>query len=159
IPMRTETNTYSAFGRLIATRIGDTFEARPDYNADGIEQSRQTYRRDPATGQFTVPHLQEDRYRWQNGERTARVRTWLEGASHDEYETITDAEGRRVVDAIRQWPQLDLRTVLTYDGQSERVLQAEVQQNGEVRATLRALGELRQSDGSYRLRMEVVPTW
>src|SRR5262249_39834641 len=61
--------------------------------------------------------------------------------------------------AIRQWPQLDLRTVITYDGESERLLKAEVRQNGEVRATHRALGELRQPDGSYRLRVEVVPFW
>ena len=159
LPTWAETNTYSAFGRLIATRIDDTFEARPDYNADGIEQSRRTFRRDPATGQFNIAHRQEDAYRWQNGERTARVRTWLEGAPHDEYEKVTDSEGRTVVDSIRQWPQLDLRTIITYDGQSERLLQAEVRQNGKVRATHRALGEIRQPDASYRLRMEVVPSW
>jgi hypothetical protein len=159
VPTWAETNTFSALGRLIAARIDDTFEARPDYNADGIEQSRQTFRRDPSTGQFTIPHRQEDGYRWRNGERNARVRTWIEGAPHDEYDKITDTEGRAVVDGIRQWPQLDLRTVITYDGGSERVLQAEVLQNSEVRATHRTLGEVRQPDGSYHLVVEAVPSW
>src|SRR5947209_2581166 len=143
---RTETNTYSAFGKLIATRVGE-LEVRPDYSVDGMEESRHTFRRDRATGRFTVPHRQEDSYRWQNGERRARVRTWLEGAPYDEYETITDAEGRTVADAIRQWPQLELRTVISYEGESERLLKAEVLQNDEVRATHRALGELLQPDG------------
>jgi len=102
VPVRTETNTYSAFGRLVATRIGDTFEARPDYNEGGIEEARRTFRRDPATGQFSIPHRQEDSYRWRNGGRAAQVRTWIEGAPYDEYGTITDSEGRTVVDVIRQ---------------------------------------------------------
>jgi hypothetical protein len=159
IPRWAETNTYSAFGRLIATRINDAFEVRPNYSADGIELSRDTFRRDSATGRFTIPHRREEAYRWQNGGRNAHVRTWLEGVPHDDYDKVTDSEGRTIVDGIRQWPQLDLRTVITYDGESERVLEAEVRQNGEVRATHRTLGEVRQSDGSYRLLVAVIPTW
>jgi hypothetical protein len=156
---RAETNTYSVSGKLIATRIGDRFEVRPDYTFDGMEESRQTFRREAATGQFTVPHRQEDSYRWQNGERHARVRTWLEGVPYDEFQTITDAEGRTVVDAIRQWPQLELRTVITYEAESERLLKAEVRQNDEIRATHRTLGEVLQPDGSFRLLVETVPFW
>jgi hypothetical protein len=91
---RAETNTYSAFGRLITTRIGDTFEVRPEYGNDGIERLRQTFRRDPATGRFTIPHRQEDSYVWQNGDRHAHVCTWVEGAPHDEYQTVADVEGQ-----------------------------------------------------------------
>lgn len=156
---RAETNTYSLSGKLIANRIGDRFEVRPDYSFDGMEESRQTFRRDPATGQFTVPHRQEDSYQWRNGERHARVRTWLEGMPYDEYQTIADAEGRTVVDAIRRWPQLELRTVITYEGGSERLLTAEVRQNDEIRATHRTLAEVLQPDGSYRLLVELVPYW
>ena len=156
---RAETNTYSAFGRLITTRIGDTFEVRPGYGNDGIERSRQTFRRDPATGRFTIAHRQEDSYVWQNGDRRARVCAWLEGAPHDEYQTVADVEGRTVLDGIRQWPQLELRTVLTYDGESERLLQAEVRQNGELRETHSTVGEVLEPDGSYRLLVKVIPAW
>jgi hypothetical protein len=156
---RVETQTYSALGRLIASRIGDTFETRPDYDVDGREVSRTTFRRAAATDQFTVPHRQEDDYRWQSGGRNARVRTWLDGISYDEYGAMLDAEGRTVVDGIRHLPPLELRTILTYDGGSERVLRAEVMQNGAVRVTHRALGEIRQPDGAYWLRVELVPAW
>ncbi|MEO8428021.1 MAG: hypothetical protein ABI651_13000, partial [Verrucomicrobiota bacterium] len=159
IRMRTETNTYSALGRLITTRIGDTFEVRPEYGNDGIEQSRQTFRRDPGTGRFSIPHRQEDSYVWQNGDRQAQVCEWLEGVPHDEYQMVADAEGRTVQDGIRQLPRLELRTALTYDGESERLLRAEVRQNGGLRESRDAIGEVLQPDGSYRLLVKVIPTW
>ena len=156
---RAETNTYSALGRLVASRIGDTLETRVRYSADGTERSRQTYRRDPATGRFTTPHREEDDYHWENGRRDARVRTWLEGAAHDEYRRVTDAAGRVVADEIREWPQLELRTVMVHDGDSERMLRSEVRQNGRIRSTRRALPEVLQADGRHELPVEVIPYW
>ena len=96
---------------------------------------------------------------WQNGDRHAHACVWLEGAPSDEYQTVADVEGRTVLDGIRQWPQLELRTVLTYDGESERVLQAEVRQNGELREIHSTVGEVLQPDGSYRLLVKVIPAW
>jgi hypothetical protein len=159
IAARVETNTYSGLGKLVSTRVGDALEVRVDYTRDGTEQARQTFSRDPATGRFSILQRQEDDYLWQKGARRARVRTWIEGVAHDEYTTLSDAEGRTVVNEIREWPGLALRTELTYDGDSERVLQAEVRQNGQVRSTRRALREVVQPDGAYWLQVEVIPFW
>ncbi|MBM3836676.1 MAG: hypothetical protein FJ398_01730 [Verrucomicrobia bacterium] len=73
ITNRTESEFYSGFGRLIATRSSGLFEARPIYNRDGIEESRRTFRRNPASGQFDLlAHVEED-YRWDHGQRDARI--------------------------------------------------------------------------------------
>ena len=47
ITNRTETQTLSAFGKWMATHTGDAFEARPVYNADGIEDSIRVASRAP----------------------------------------------------------------------------------------------------------------
>jgi hypothetical protein len=65
----------------------------------------------------------------------ARVQLYLAGSPADEYRIITDDQGRTIEEGIRTWPRLELKTVLTYDGDTERTLKAEVLQNGQVRAT------------------------
>ncbi|MGA2864839.1 MAG: hypothetical protein ABSF95_10165 [Verrucomicrobiota bacterium] len=159
IPDHTETNLYSAFGLLIAARIGDALEARPTYAADGTEQSSQTFRRNAASGRYDILYRQEDDYHWQNGQRNARVRLFLDGLVADDYRSLADAEGRVLEDGIHQWPQLELRTVRTYDGDSERLRQAEVRQNGQIRATHQVLGAFPQPGGGWWLKVAVTPFW
>jgi hypothetical protein len=159
IPDHTETNLYSAFGLLIATRLGDALEARPTYTLDGTEQSSQTFRRNAATGRYDILYRQEDDYHWQNGQRDARVRVFLDGLLADEYRTLADVEGRVIEDGIHQWPQLELKTLRTYDGDSERLLKAEVRQNGQLRATHQVLGAFPQPGGGWWLKVAVTPFW
>jgi hypothetical protein len=157
--LRAETDTLSAFGKLIATRVADEFESRPIYDLAGIEIGRRTFRRDTATGQFTLPHRMEEDYRWQAGQREARVRTFVEGQAYDEFRTITDSEGRTLVDAIKSLPGLELRSVATYDGCTERRLKADSLQNGAPRVTHEFLGEQRQADGTFWLQVKGTPFW
>lgn len=157
--LRAETDTLSAFGRLIATRVADEFESRPVYDAGGLEVGRHTFRRDPATGRFTRPHRLEDDYRWQAAQRDARVRAFVEGRFYDEYRAITDSEGRTIVDAIKRQPGLDLRAVTTYDGGTERRLKTEWLHNGAARLTHEFLGEQRQPDGAFWLQVRGTPFW
>jgi hypothetical protein len=159
IPDHTETNLYSAFGLLIAARIGEALEARPTYAADGTEQSSQTFRRNAATGRYDILYRQEDDYHWQNGQRNARVRLFLDGLVADDYRSLADAEGRVLEDGIHQWPQLELRTVRTYDGDSERLRKAEVRQNGQIRATHQVLGAFPRPGGGWWLKVAVTPFW
>ncbi len=156
---RVETNTYSAGGRLISARVGDLYETILAYAPDGREQSRQTFRRDRSTGRFTLPYRVEDDYRWDSGRRDFRVRIWLEERLWDEYRVVCDKEGRLYGDQIRQWPGLELRTVLTYDGNSDRVAEATSLQNGKVRSIRRTQGEEQLEDGNYAMRLEVIPFW
>ena len=156
---RAETNLYSGFGRLITTRVGDELETRPLYSADGIEEARQTYLRNPATGNFDILISQQDDYQWQNGACQAHVRTHVEGQPYDDYRLFIDDEGRTTVDRIKQLPGVDLRTIVAFDGESERVLKAETFQNNELRVTHVVQREERQADGTYLLPVKVVPYW
>jgi hypothetical protein len=156
---RVETDLYSAFGKRISTRVGDTFRVIVQYTDDGREQARRIFRPDPATGRFDRLHREEDDYHWERGERSARVRTWLDGAPHVEYRTRSDAEGRLTEDDIRSDPRIELRTLLTYDGGTDRILEAVRLQNGRIRTVHRTLGEIVRPDGSHGLRIEVRPYW
>src|SRR5262249_28985726 len=118
IPDRAQMDTYSAFGKVISSRTGDSIEGRPTYLPEGIEQSSQTFERDATSGQFDVLYRQEDDYHWENGRRSARVQIFSEGLLADEYRIITDAQGRIMEDGIRIWPQLQLKTALTYEADS-----------------------------------------
>jgi hypothetical protein len=159
ILIRVETDLYSPFGKRISTRVGDTFHVLVQYTDDGREQARQIFRPDPATGRFDRLHREEDDYHWDRGERSARVRTWLDGAPHVEYRTRSDPEGRLMEDDIRSDPRIELRTVLTYDGGTDRILEAVRLQNGQIRTIHRTLGEIVRPEGSHGLRVEVRPYW
>ncbi len=159
IPDRVETNTYSAFGMLISSRVGNLLETLPTYTSEGIEQASRTFARNAASGRYDVLNRQQDDYHWESSGGSARVQIFVEGSLGDEYRAITDEEGRVIQDGIRAWPPLDLKTVLTYDGDSDRVLKSEALQNGQVRATCRPLGVVRRPAGDWVLPVEVVPVW
>ncbi|MBI3416899.1 MAG: hypothetical protein HY043_16535, partial [Verrucomicrobia bacterium] len=159
IPSRTETETRSGFGKLIATATGDLFEARPNYDAAGRETGSVVRRRNPATGQFDILHRQEDDYQWRNGTREARVRTFVDGLPHDTFRIITDAEGRTTTDGIKRLPGLELQTTVAFDGASDRPARAELRQNGAVRLTREYLPEVQSTNGAWLLPAKAVPYW
>jgi len=159
VPERIETNIYSAFGKLIRTRLGNSLEVRPSFTPDGMEQSSSTFQTNAASGRFDILCRREDDYHWQKGERDSRVQVYAGDSACDEFREHTDAEGRTVEDGIRNWPQLELRTVRTYDGGSERVFRAEVFQNGELRATYETLGVVSQPGGGWLLKVKASPFW
>ncbi len=159
IPDHTETNLYSALGKLMSVRVGEAFETRPSYTPDGKEQASRTFRPDAATGRFEVLCRQEDDYHWNSGRREARVRLFVDGTVADEYRTVADAQGRIVEEGLRDWPQLELRTRRTYDGQSQRVLKVEVLQNGQIRSTHQVLGLVPRPGGGWWQKVAVTPAW
>jgi hypothetical protein len=159
IPDHIETNTYSAFGMLISSRIGSILETRSSYTSDAVEQARLIFQRNPANDRYDILDRQQDDYHWQRGRLNARVRRYLEGSLADEYRIAIDDEGRTIEQNIRTWPGLDLETVLTYDGDSQRVLQAEALQNSQVRARYRSLGAFQRPDGAWLLRVQGTPFW
>ncbi|MGO9203690.1 MAG: hypothetical protein ACLQM8_24485 [Limisphaerales bacterium] len=159
IPDHTETNLYSAFGKLISVRVGDEVETRPSYMPDGKEQASRTFRRDAATGRYEALCRQEDEYRWNSGQREARVRLFVDGTVADEYGIVVDAQGRIVEEGLRRWPQLELRTRRIYDGQSERVLKVEALQNGEIRSTHQVLGVAPRPGGGWWQEVAGTPVW
>jgi hypothetical protein len=156
---RADTDVYSLFGKQISTRVGDSFHVLVQYAEDGREQARRTLRPDPATGRFDIPHREEDDYRWERGERSARVRTWLDGAPYVEYRTRSDAEGRLMEDDIRSDARIELRTVLTYDGGTDRIVEAVRLQNDQIRTIHRTVSEITLPDGRRGLQIEVRPHW
>jgi hypothetical protein len=159
IPDHTETNLYSAFGKLISVRVGESLETRPSYSPDGTLQASRTFRPDPATGRYDVLCRQEDDYHWNSGRREAQVRLFVDGTVADEYRTVADAEGRIVEEGLRRWPQLELRTTRIYDGESERVLKVEVLQNGQIRSTHHVLGVAPRPGGGWWQKVAVTPAW
>ena len=155
---RTETNVLSGFGKLISTRVGDLFESRPLYDANGIETARRVTRRNSATGQFDLIHQLEEDYQWQKGERNARIQTFVDAQPYDVFRSVTDAEGRTVTNRVRQFPGCELKTILTYSGGSERLVAAEEIQNGMRRAAYIAQPEQQRADGAWVLPVAVVPS-
>ena len=159
IPDHIETNRYSAFGKLMSVQIGEALETRPSYTADGKEQSSRTFQRDASTGRYEKLCRLEDDYQWNFGRREARVRLYVDGEVADEYRTVADAEGRIVEEGLRQWPQLELRTRRTYDGESERVLRVEELQNGEIRLTRQIVGLEPRPGGGWWQKVAVTRAW
>lgn len=161
IPRAPISETRSAFGRLIALRVGDTYASRPVYDQHAAEVKRLTFRHDPTAQAPALVHLAEEDYRWLDGHRDARIVTFFHGREwpYDEYRRQTDADGRTVVDGIRSLPGLELRTELTHDGHSDRVIRSEVFQNGQNRLALEALPEIQSADGAWLLRFRSTPSW
>ncbi|HEY2952658.1 MAG TPA: hypothetical protein VGK40_08750, partial [Verrucomicrobiae bacterium] len=156
---RTEAQTRSGFGRLISTRAGEWFESRPIYDAAGIEQSRRVSSKNLAGGAFDVLHRIEDNYQWRGGERSARVQTFVAGQPYDTFRVVNDSEGRTITDGIKQVAGLDLNTVITFDGDTDRALKAETFQSNDVRVTRQFLPEQKQADGRYLLPVAITPFW
>jgi hypothetical protein len=156
---RVETNVLSAHGRFLEAHVGGVFETRAGYDAAGREVLRRTFRRDPATGRFDVPHCDVDDFVWLQGGRSARVRRYVEGQPYDDYRAVSDGEGRVVEDGIRELPGATLRTVLSYDGATERRRRAETLQNGQVRSVAASLEAQRQADGTLVLPVTSEPAW
>ena len=159
ITNRVETHTLSSFGKLIATRSADIFEARPVYDADGRQTGVRVQRRSAGGTGFDVVHRVEDDFQWQGGALNSRVQTFLGGQPHDLFRAIMDAEGRTVTNQIKNLPNLTLHTAVTSDGDSERLIRAETFQNGRLRLSRVPQAEARQPDGSWLLPVRVVPAW
>src|SRR5207244_9914569 len=85
--------------------------------------------------------------------------TYVDGQPGDTFRRINDSEGRTLTNQIKSFPGLALSTVITYDGDTERVLKTEVLQNGASRSTRVPLPEVRQGDGTYQLPVRVTPAW
>ncbi len=158
ISKRTETNIVSGFGKLISTRVGELFESRPIYNADGIEIGRRVARKNSISGQFDLIHRLEEDYQWQKGSRDARIHVFVDGKPYDVFRSLTDTEGRTVVDGVRQFPGCELKTILAYSEGSERVARAEEFQNGARRFAHIPQPEQQRPDGSWLQPVTVVPT-
>jgi hypothetical protein len=156
---RVENLTLSRNGRLLSTRIGDLFEAHPVYGTNGQEQAVYTYRRNATTRKFELVHELADNYQWTAGQRDARIQLYVDGQPYDAFRRVTDAEGRTVLDGLRQFPGLGLRTTITYDGGTERALRTELLQNNQIRLTREFQPDVRQPDGSYRLQVKTTPYW
>jgi hypothetical protein len=152
-----EHQQYSATGRLLVTTVGNVWEIRPLYDASGREIARQFWGRSPDSNQFDQLLRQEDDYRWHNGSRNARVRTWVAGTLHDTFRTVQDEEGRLVTDQIRFGPDLRLRTDIEYEGDSTRRRRVTQIHNDAVRATHSYLRESPAADGSWWLVERVSP--
>lgn len=147
ITNRTEVETLSGFGKHISTRHTESLETRLTYNTDGMEVARRTFGRNPLRT--------EDDYQWREGGRSARVQTYVDGKDYDSFAVETDSDGRLVNDGIRRLPGLELRTVITYDSGSDRVLRTEEFQNSKLRVVRHV--EPEQKDSS--LQVVVVPHW
>ena len=151
--------TLSSAGRVLSLRLSDVFERRPVYDVDGLALAVNVYRKHEGSGQFLVLHQQEDDFRWNGGERDARIQTYVEGQLYDSFRRVSDTEGRIVVDKIRQVAGLDLKTTITYDGSTERRQIGQSLQNGQVRWTRVWQPEERQLNGEFQLPAKIVPTW
>lgn len=155
---RTETLVLNKEGWRLATRYGaNGLEARPIYDADGLERGEQVFAQREPSGPFDLLVREEDDYQFNAGQRESRVRTHLDGKPHDEYRKLADAEGRLVIDRIRRVPGLELKTVVQYDGSSDRVLRSEQLQNGQWRTRYEVGPIQEQPNGAVHLRVQVVP--
>jgi len=159
ILLRTESNTFSAFGKLITSRVNDIFEIRPAYDLEGREVSRDIWIRDPGTGEFTLRSHGEADYQWASGNRDARMQTYLGNKAYDSFRRVTDSAGRTLSDGVRKVAGLDLKTLLAYDGGSDRVTTSELFQNNQVRERRQAVFEERQSDGTHHLKVRITLSW
>jgi hypothetical protein len=159
VPDHIETNTYSAFGMLISSRNGSIIETHPSYTPEGTQRGSAAFQRNRVNGRYDILDREQDDYQWEQGQLQARVRRYLAGSLVDEYRTATDDQGRTIEQDIRTRPGLQLKTVLTYDGDSERVLRADVLQNGQVRTRYRSLGTFPRAGGGWWLKIAGAPFW
>ena len=162
-----ESETRSSLGRLLSNRTRDpnrspvdwVFESNVDYDGDGIENTNRIYR---WTSDSAPPrpelHQLEHQFIWHQGFRSNLVQTFLDGGVLAHY-CVIDDEGRTVQTAIRSYPDLDLRTVITYDGDSDRILESKELANGRVRFTQRPLAAEMQPDGTWLLPVAATPAW
>ncbi|MFO1459755.1 MAG: hypothetical protein U1G08_10110 [Verrucomicrobiota bacterium] len=156
---RAETATYSPGGRLLRSRTGFILESRPAYDADGIVRSNSVWFASAAAGVFDSLVRVESDFRWEKGTRDARIQTWISGVPHDDYRSMSDAEGRTLVDGQRDYPGLRLVTRIAYDGASERIRQSELFQNDRLREVRVPETPQPQADGTVALPVRVTPTW
>lgn len=151
--------TLSAAGRILSVRTADLLETHTIYAMDGTARAARTYRRNPASGVFDLLHQDEDDFRWSRGDRDARIQVYVDGQLSDSFRRTSDAEGRTVVDGVRSWPGLELKTVVAYDGGTERLVRASILQNGQARLQREFGPASAQPDGSQLLSVRGVPFW
>jgi hypothetical protein len=147
-----ETILINGFGRTLATRSSENITTSFRYDENGI-LTNVTSR----SGDVTV--RMEDDFRWDRGTRNARVQTFGEGRLADTFRVITDVEGRTIVDGIREFPGLQLRTEIRHEGDTERVIESEELQNGQRRTLRRPQPPVQPTNGGWLLPVEVRPAF
>ena len=153
IPLPDETLTLSPGGRVLSHEVPGS-QAGFEYTEDGSVSSISSRR---AGALIRL----EDEFAWEAGARTARVRTFLDGQPYDEFRTVSDPEGRLVVDGIRNDEAIGLRleTKLEYVGATERVARAETWQSGVSRSLFEPGEPQKQPDGGWLLPVTETPSW
>lgn len=157
VPLREETSTRSPAGHLLATRSADGLEHRVEYAADGTAKAGRTYLKNGAGEDVLI--RQETGFLWQDGTRRAEVTTYLDGNRYDRFSTFADADGRVVEDQIKDRPELKLKTVREFDGNSERVTRAVTMHNGKTRTVFIPGEPSKNNDGMFHLPVVVTPDW
>lgn len=156
---RTETQFRTAFGTLIATRAAANLEVRPIYDLSGIPRTNQTVLFNDATKEFDRVHRLESDFTWNRGARRARVDTCVDGKLHASFYALSDSTGRTVTNGITRIAGLDLYTVSTFDGESERLLKTQEYQGGTVRTTRIVQAARHDNAGRTILPITIVPSW
>src|SRR5262249_11284280 len=72
---------------------------------------------------------------------------------------VRDEEGRTVVEAIKELPSLGLKTILKYEGGTDRLTSSDTYQNGHVLVSRTFEQAVRKDDGSYVLTANAIPYW
>jgi hypothetical protein len=155
IPNGVETLLFNGFGRAVGFQTRAVASAY-FYGAGGILTNIVHVAQSLASGVTNRSFLRsEGEFRWTNGFRHALVRD----AARGEYRTISDPEGRVLVDDIREVAGITLLTTNAYDGESGRVLRSEQVQNGQRRNVRIPHKPLVSTDGTWRLPVAVTPAW
>ena len=159
VPLRTELEERSGFGRLLVTRTADLIESRLIFDQHGREVGRWVWLRDPETGQFNWLRRQECDYRWQDGRRDAEIRTFVGLEPHAIYREISDSTGRLRIDGLRERQGFRYYAETDFEGGGERRMETRVWLNGHVRQTQHFGREVRQEDGTFQIAQVVTPSW
>lgn len=145
-----ELDLLDGFGRLTARRVG-ALNSSFRYDADGVLTQVMQAASLPM-GEF---QRHESAFRWTNGFRNALVRDSARG----EFRALTDPLGRTVIDEMREFPGLDLRGEISYDGASDRVLHARQLHNASERAVRVPQPPVASTNGTWLLPVLVRPAW
>ena len=70
-------------------------------------------------------------YRVLHGQLTARVHSYVDGKSYDEFSVIRDSEGRTIVDGFKELAGVQVHTVNRFDGGSDRTVNGRIGRRGE----------------------------
>src|SRR5206468_643359 len=94
ITNRSETETLSAYGRLLKTSIGSALQVRPLYGLDGKQRAIQTLGPPPPGQNIEKILRMESEFAWQDGGRAATVEVFANGTLLDRFVQVNDEDGR-----------------------------------------------------------------